>query len=92
MDREKVIRGLERCVVMGRAKGCDDCPYLGEGLQCADKLRDDIRWLISEQEARPIYTGYAWVCSECREMYRDILEVRRFRYCPGCGRRLIQRG
>ena len=48
--REKVIKGLECCMIPGEG-GCDDCPYLGKGM-CQELLGEDALALLKAQEPR----------------------------------------
>lgn len=57
-DREKVIRGLECCIVHDpdAKRNCVECPYNHEGIitnaPCANGLMSDALALLKEQEAR----------------------------------------
>ena len=59
MDREKVIKGLERCKLYNKVN-CDKCPYdyngRGNGKsECTAELATDALSLLKEQEAvKPI--------------------------------------
>lgn len=53
-DREKVIKGLERCKLMNKIN-CDKCPYdyngRGNGKsECTAELAEDVLELLKEQE------------------------------------------
>ena len=55
MDREKVIKGLERCKLYNKVN-CDKCPYdyngRGNGKsECTAELATDVLALLKEQEA-----------------------------------------
>ena len=76
VDREKVIKGLERCKLYNKVN-CDKCPYdyngRGNGKsECTAELASDAIAMLKEQEAEAkwIYgedkTGVdGWYCSEC---------------------------
>lgn len=48
MDREKVIKGLE-CCMLSYKDGCDECPYLAKGM-CQELLGEDAIALLKAQE------------------------------------------
>jgi hypothetical protein len=50
--------------------------------------------LLKEQgeQTRPIYNGRYWECEQCGEKYKDILAVKEYKHCPGCGRRIEWQG
>ena len=75
-DREKVIRGLERCK-SGEFEACTHCPYDGHG--CEQALIGDAIALLKEQEP-PIR------CAECR-YFRRGGNPEGFGWCdrPGAG-------
>lgn len=37
---------------------------------------------------RPVFNGRFWECEECRQRYKDILVVKEYKHCPGCGRKI----
>ena len=56
MDREKVIKGLERCKLFNKVN-CDKCPYdyngRGNGKsECTAELAEDALALLKEQQQR----------------------------------------
>ena len=88
IDREKVISDLEICVnraCTGCSRFLKDC---GDE-KCWDQLMKEAAELLEEQgeQTRPMFNGRYWECEKCGEMYQDILEVRKYRHCPWCGRR-----
>ena len=46
--------------------------------------------LLKEQDkpTRPVYNGRYWECEQCKLRYKDILAVKEYKHCPGCGRRI----
>lgn len=72
-DREKVIKGLERChsydIIM-----CDEgCPYY-RTVGCFESLRKDALALLKEQEAvEPIHNYGTFRCGNCKNIvgYND---------------------
>ena len=85
-DREKVIKGLEMCIM----HYCDECPFDDEK-GCFDKLMDKAIALLKEQEAVepkqesdsvPFpWTSWWYVCGDCGQNidHHD-------RFCRHCGR------
>lgn len=47
-DRQKVIKGLECCMIPSGG-GCDDCPYVGKGI-CQELMGEDAITLLKAQE------------------------------------------
>ena len=45
-----------------------------------------------EETTRPVYNGRYWECEQCKERYKDILAVKEYKHCPGCGRRIEWQG
>ncbi len=98
-DREKVIRGLESCLKMGRlgVENCRElnCPYFENGsrLHCWLDALDDAIALLKEQEPK---TGH-WInsagddkCSVCGAIYSDLYpDYQHTHYCPNCGAKMI---
>lgn len=86
VEREKVIEGLKICYFP--VAKCQDCAY--HGLEnCNDALCRDAYELLKEQEpTRPVFNGRYWECEQCKERYKDILAVKEYKHCPGCGRRI----
>ena len=83
LDREKVVKGLEYC----STHDCSIlCPYW---FGCdTHSLAKDALELLKEQATRPVYNGRHWECEKCGEKYKDILVVKEYKHCPGCGRRI----
>ena len=95
IDREKVIKGLERCKLYNKVN-CDKCPYdyngRGDGKsECTAELATDALALLKEQEAveprkkndgnpQP-WTCWWYVCGDCGQEieFHD-------RFCRWCGR------
>ena len=50
IDREKVIRGLE-CCMLSYKDGCDECPFVAKGM-CEELLGERAIALLEAQEAR----------------------------------------
>jgi hypothetical protein len=100
-DREKIIRGLERCLVCNTSaitsaegeKAYRDCEYT-VALYCRqDKLLRDVLTLLKEQEpVNPVLEQGSMVCGDCGH---DVI-IQRFiggevfdekvSFCPACGR------
>ena len=91
VDRENVIKGLE--IHTKPNSRCVGCPYPNNGL-CGDQLYMDALALLKEQgeQTRPVFNGRYWECEQCRERYKDILVVKEYKHCPGCGRKLMWNG
>ena len=98
-DREKVIKGLESCVV-NKTK-CftvkdEMCPYFSvDVLHCEQELMRDALALLKEQEAvepvRDKETGRFWLCGNCGAYVgyedNDPSDPNEFdNYCRNCGR------
>lgn len=101
-DREKVIKGLECCLVFGEdlLYKCDECPYRATederkviDWRChLEELRKDALELLKGQEPLTIQSG------RIDEIYNNIAECPecgmewamwlpdKMRYCPGCGK------
>jgi hypothetical protein len=93
IEREKVIKSLEEC----SGGDCSGCQYFGQdiyGDHCWDKLMKVAAELLKEQDTptRPVYNGRYWECEQCKERYKDILAVKEYKHCPGCGRRIEWQG
>ena len=96
MDREKVIKGLERCKLYNKVN-CDKCPYdyngRGNGKsECTAELAYDALALLKEQDAvEPYITGsgesfetaetWWYACGNCNEAL-DVND----KYCRHCGK------
>lgn len=91
VDNETVIRGLECCT----AGDCEGCPYDGDGDlrgECIKRTQEYALNLIrkaQEQVTEPVYDGKGWSCGACGKIYRDVLDAALYKYCQGCGMRLI---
>lgn len=90
-DREKVIKGLERCSG-GRLNPCFGCPYDEEETDdfCEDILMKDAIALLKEQEpVEPtyneshLYVSDAFRCGVC-----GCLVNFHAKYCQNCGRKV----
>lgn len=94
VDREKVKDALRRCPV----NKCDGCPYKETydkyGYGCLNEVDMDALELLQEQDkpTRPVFNGRFWECEECGHEYSDILDVKKYSYCPWCGRRISWEG
>ena len=44
------------------------------------------------ETTRPVFNGRFWECEECGHEYSDILVVKKYSYCPWCGRRIEWQG
>lgn len=40
------------------------------------------------ETTRPVFNGRFWECEECGQRYKDILVVKEYKHCPGCGRKI----
>ena len=94
-DREKVIKGLERCLVCSTSvvappeaqKAYIDCEYTTYLYCRQDKLLRDALELLKEQEAVKPYISKKYgiaVCDKCKA----ILTITRQPFCHSCGVRL----
>ena len=90
VDRGKVIADLKLCA----SGSCKGCRYFmnwdNRDGRCWDALNMDAVKLLEGhgEPTRPVFNGRFWECEKCGEMYQDILEVRKYRHCPWCGRRI----
>jgi len=101
-DREKVIRGWERCrkchdVPMLFSESYRDCEYT-RGMYCRqDILIDDTLALLKEQDAvapktEPSAKGYWYTCGVCGWWLFEVRDTvhfddrKRIHYCASCGR------
>ena len=92
-DREKVLKGLERCKLINKIN-CDKCPYdyngRGNGRsECTAELAEDVLALLKEQEAKPqrykesdIFHIPICPNTECSAVMNQY-----WHYCPYCGTR-----
>ena len=88
-DREKVIKGLEMCIM----HYCDECPFDDEK-GCFDKLMDRAIALLKEQEAVPPIpyhrsdgTIFKYECRKCRtKIFKGDL------FCRHCGNPVLWEG
>ena len=82
-DRGKYIEVLSKTVKAVKELNVD--VPIKISLECVEGILE----LLKEQDkpTRPVYNGRYWECEKCGEMYQDILEVRKYRHCPWCGRR-----
>lgn len=100
VDREKVIKGLERCKLYNKVN-CDKCPYdyngRGNGKsECTAELASDALALLKEQEEIVPYIDIDEAkCPVCKvKLTRqellgdDVLFEDFFDYCPHCGRKV----
>lgn len=100
-DREKVIKGLERCELYNKLN-CDKCPYdyngRGNGKsECTAELVTDALTLLKEQEAKTghwIYLQYCAnegvYCSECHTKMFDRYPMKKklSQFCGHCGAKM----
>ena len=100
IDREKVIKGLERCKLYNKVN-CDKCPYdyngRGNGKsECTAELASDALVLLKEQQKligdTPHWIfgnsyGRAWMkCSNCCVSQSG--QTSCWSYCPNCGAKM----
>lgn len=88
VDREKVIE------VLGKAKTViENWVPMFEQYNTPAGIDYAID-LLKEQDhpTRPIYNGRYWECEQCKLRYKDILVVKEYKHCPGCGRRIEWQG
>lgn len=105
--REKVIKGLECCIIRhpdDKAR-CDECPYESA---CCNRLKNDALALLKAREAAVAYwipcngKSHIWYCSGCGEKinYNDARRTYKTekkpveavnRYCRGCGATMVPR-
>ena len=86
-DREKVVKGLECCILRhpdDKAR-CEECPYESA---CCNRLKNDALTLLRRSPAVwQYYTndeGKArWKCSACGKICRR--DPRDKRFCSACG-------
>jgi hypothetical protein len=89
VDREKVIKGLERCKLYNKVN-CDKCPYdyngRGNGKsECTAELASDALALLKEQEAIQVPEDKINKC-ECGE---TVCRYWHPKFCGFCGRNLL---
>lgn len=97
MTREKVIYSIERCICHV-PDACRDCAYdAGHPYnECVEILLKDVLELLKEQEAvKPVDQGDdSYVCGNCgetvgwEEMECYGIDPVRYKFCPGCGRKV----
>lgn len=96
VDREKVINGLECCILRDPddKMRCGECPYNESDTYCLNRLKMDALALFKAQEPKPpIITenAYGWKfyhCPSCGcEFYGDRLHGRmnKTAFCDKCG-------
>ena len=97
IDREKVIKGLEHCMIMCEGvphNPCHGCEYLGS-YDCADRLKADALALLKEQETEwehlwdaPDGT-FKGRCKNCGFVHFFIEgHDTQYKFCPECGRKV----
>ena len=97
-EREKVIKGLECCII---ARTCSECPYIDEypevctsGECIAVLMKDALELLKAEKKTKVVfkqYDGYdGWIESECGNcgQYLD----KAYSHCPKCNKELDWNG
>lgn len=54
-------------------------------------LSDALYLLTEDEETSPVFYGDRWGCEKCSEVegWKDILQTRKYKYCPGCGRKIV---
>lgn len=89
MDREKVIKGLERCSKHDGSE-CPHCPYFNG--ECTDDLISDALSLLKEQKpVKPDWSNGKAFCGKCGHPFpRNRGEQRRF--CLYCGQAVMWGG
>ena len=97
-DVEKVIKGLERCLVCNTSaitsaegeKAYRDCEYT-VALYCRqDKLLRDVLELLKQEAVKPVHdkvVGRIWLCVNC-----GVLITESMNYCHKCGKRIEWEG
>ena len=94
LDREKIIKGLEMCLIDYH----DHCPDDNES-ECSHKLMNDALKLLEEQEpVQPVFQSIGGVpcrmmCGSCDRVitefdYHADELLKEFKFCPWCGREL----
>ena len=94
-DMEQVIYDIERCICHV-PDACRDCSKDGDGAYCMEDLMTDALALLKEQKpVKPIDKGEdSYVCDKCGEIVgweeMDVggIDPVKFKYCPGCGRKV----
>lgn len=92
VDREKVIKGLERCKLYNKVN-CDKCPYdyngRGNGKsECTAELASDALALLKGQEPKPPIVhenSYGWKFYYCPNCEKEFYQNRKQAYCDKCG-------
>lgn len=99
IDRDKVLKALECCLISDNVRKCpDECPYYercwDEDSPLEYELKKDALQLLKEQEALPIaymdnpYTGLPVAhCPKCGKFVRQYHAVyeEETKFCPYCG-------
>ena len=83
MDREKVVKGVESCIKMGRLgiENCRElnCPYFENGLRLScwiDVLNDALELLKKQQEEIDFLTVESGSNAELAEGYAELLKAK----------------
>lgn len=93
-DREKVIKGLECCIVKP-FPNCEKCPYTNEEEGTCFTMNNMLADALALLKAQEPYTGRwvkerdrtnHWHCSKCGNVQG--ITARVYRYCPNCGARM----
>ena len=107
MDREKVIKGVESCIKMGRlgVENCRElnCPYFENGLRLScwiDVLVDALAMLKEQEAVKPVLdeqTGRLWLCGNCGSYVgfedNDPHDPNEFdKFCRECGKPVLWEG
>ena len=98
-DREKVIKGLECCIV--RKHPCGDCVYFvanpnDEDIGWCDRdkiIRNALSLLKAQEPVNPVVDIDTWKCGNCGHVIEhqqllgdNVLLHEQYDYCPECGR------
>lgn len=81
------MRLIDADAFLKRNEELADCdfyhPKIGSTLQDIVDMEPTVG-----ETTRPVFNGRFWECEECGHEYSDILVVKKYSYCPWCGRRI----
>ena len=93
IDTEQVLACLEHLssVYWDLCRGEPDDELYDRYRGTSELLSDAIELLTEDTETSPVFYGDRWGCEKCSEVegWKDILQTRKYKYCPGCGRKIV---
>lgn len=94
-DREKVIKGLECCIIYVNCGANGGCPYkTGVDEKCLETvMKDALAMLKAQEPVKPVVDIDTWKCGNCghalehQQLLGDnVLLHEQYDYCPMCGK------